>query len=408
MVLLLGANNVPNWEHLLKNTSVAKRRRGNINTQKENRKHWTSMTHHIPQRYCRTKNMRVLFLVFVMLFICVVSDDDFYSILGVAPDATASEIKKIYRKLALELHPDKQHGNLTEVEKQTASEIFLKIQEAYDVLSDKDKRKKYDCSLQGIDYDIISQNEVDRYTSRNFFTFVKTSKFRMTFQATFKKPKVPDLLISLPLNLTDTFGEIETSRKFFRRRVCESCNGNGGDGGDCETCRLCGGSGVANHLFVSKSSSLKQMTETTCSACEGRGCFAKGKCSSCDGTGYKMVPAEVSISLPRGVRDGSQVTYEGFGHEDKDGRVGNLVVEVHHIVPPGWTVDPKGGDLVVNVRQPLGVLMGGYETNITCPSGEVATVSDMFPRPKRVCITGGEGHRHVECNAVATNVCART
>ena len=183
----------------------------------------------------------------------------YYDYFGLKLDATADEIKKVYRKLALELHPDKLVGsNLNEEELAKATALFLKVQEAYDCLGDTEKRLQYDLKLTGVQYDQIPVDDVskeNRYmrsrygTSVSFNLFMKSKRFKMHFTAQFQKPKVPDIVVRLDIDLQHVLHGLNKVHKFYKRVICDACGGNGGLDGACTTCPLCQGTGIAKHLY---------------------------------------------------------------------------------------------------------------------------------------------------------------
>lgn len=328
----------------------------------------------------------------------------YYEIMGLLIDASSDEIKKAYRKLALELHPDKLiRYNMTDEEYAAANERFLKIQEAYDALGDADKRSQYDLKMAGVQYDIPvedTSNE-NRYMRSSRFgkevlfnMFIKSKRFKMHFTAKLEKPKVPDVVVNLEVDLIYTLQGIRREHKYYKRVVCDVCRGTGAEG-ECKTCELCQGTGVAKHLYfhphrhshdgqstTRKLQKLHQcskkhtrldmgnpgddahqdahrsdhldpecdvwfgsMTETSCAACGGTGCTAASKCPSCKGTGMKMEEASLTLVLSPGWTDKNKVTATGAGHEDFDGRRGDVIVNLMYKIPPTWTFDEVTGRL---------------------------------------------------------------
>jgi DnaJ-class molecular chaperone len=252
---------------------------------------------------------------------------NFYEILNLNLDASISDIKKSYRQLALEYHPDKifqLNPNLNDTEKSLKNDIFLKIQEAYEVLHDAEKRLQYDSKLTGVQYDILDHDdaEINPYMSQPFHLFVKSNrpKFKFHFFANFEKPRVPDINVRLEVSLEHLLKGLEKKHKFYRRVICSVCGGNGGLNGVCKKCALCQGSGVAKLLYSHKNDDInceskncnklnddddrnglkydfEQMTETKCPSCKGKGCFSTGRCSNCNGAGISSICYFVSVNF---------------------------------------------------------------------------------------------------------------
>ena len=249
---------------------------------------------------------------------------DYYEILECNKECTNEEFKKNYRKLALKYHPDKHGARASEEERQNLNSEFLKVQLAYETLSDEQKKLQYDLSLDGVHYDIREDQEIDRYHSRNFHLFMKISgtgaSGKMFFSAEFNKPPIADLNINADIELADIAEERTISKKYWRKVQCRTCGGNGGLNGECRTCTLCEGKGYALHSFKHTSRSGKrkydQWTETVCGSCNGKGCHPSGKCSKCNGLGTHMEELEAHITLPAFVHHGWNIFVEDGGHQE--------------------------------------------------------------------------------------------
>ena len=156
----------------------------------------------------------VALVLIVLIIVIALCDDtkDLYLILGCTQTCTSQQLKKSYRKLALQLHPDKVMSSASEESKEMAKSVFIELQSAYEVLSDPEKRLQYDLSLQGINYDIVKDPEIDRYTSRPFSTFIKTGRFRFFFSAHFEKPVVEDILLQVQVCIPNNTYRINALR----------------------------------------------------------------------------------------------------------------------------------------------------------------------------------------------------
>jgi DnaJ-class molecular chaperone len=263
-------------------------------------------------------------IVFLVYFTGIIGlelkeEETLYKILNLNLDASISDIKKSYRQLALEYHPDKifqLNPHLNDTEKSLKNDIFLKIQEAYEVLHDVERRLQYDLKLTGVQYDIIDHDdsEINPYMSQPFHLFVKSNKpkFKFHFSANFEKPRIPDINVRLEVSLEHLLKGLEKKHKFYRRVICSVCGGNGGLDGVCKSCDLCQGTGVAKLLYSHRNDDIncesktcdklkdtdqngskydfEQMTETKCPSCKGKGCFSTGRCSNCNGVGISSFP----------------------------------------------------------------------------------------------------------------------
>ena len=247
----------------------------------------------------------VLALTFISISISTTEESrqTFYDILHVPFDATDADIKKSYRLLALEYHPDKIfqfNPAMTEEEKNETNDIFLKVQEAYETLHDSERRLQYDLKLTGVQYDIVEDEAPSPYMSRPFQLFVKSPRFKMAFYANFAKPKVPDIHIIVDASLENALHGLEVNQKFYRRVICSFCRGKGGLDGECKGCMQCDGTGVAKLLYSHYGSghqtarstntpTFEQMSESTCQSCQGKGCIPTGKCLNCQGSGIHSI-----------------------------------------------------------------------------------------------------------------------
>ena len=234
---------------------------------------------------------------------------DYYEILGLNKDATESEIKKAYRKLVLEHHPDKGGDE----------EKFKEIAEAYDVLSTPEKKQNYDTyghngpqgSHTGHGYDM---NDI-------FSQFGHMFGRRKQQQ---QRPRGGNIRLHIELSLEYVFTGIEKKIKFNRQKNCTDCNGQGGS--DFETCKLCNGQGV--RLQVQQTTLGMMQTQVICNGCNGDGKNPKNKCVSCNGQGIKEGEEVVEINIPIGINETDMLKMNGLGHAVKGGTNGDLLIYV--------------------------------------------------------------------------------
>jgi molecular chaperone DnaJ len=245
------------------------------------------------------------------------SVESFYDILGVTDNATQDEIKKAYKKKAIEHHPDKG-GN---------EEVFKKVSEAYDTLGDEGKRRNYD----------NQKNNPFGQTGFNPFDDFFNSAFGQQFQ---QRRAVPDKVIDITIGAIESFLSHDKTITYSRRTECPSCNGQGGDRIGCGACQ---GQGftttrVGNGMFI-------QMVRQTCGHCQGQGFTYRTRCGGCNGECTIASLETMSIKLPHGVDDGQFFKLQGKG-DYINGMYGNLVMRVR--ITPENNFEKSGNDLVYN------------------------------------------------------------
>lgn len=253
------------------------------------------------------------------------SNKDYYSILGVSRDASESEIKKAYKKLAMKYHPDKQNGK-SEAEKKEAEEKFKEINEANDVLSDSKKRANYDRfgSADGIADEFEATSPFDMFARFHGFGGFGGPQ----------RPRGPEpgdtLRCQVSVSLDEIYNGGHRDIDYFTTVRCKKCNGEGGTG--VETCPHCHGTGMYTEIRRQGNMTLQQ--SSPCGYCGGTGKTMKHKCSECGGTGFKRERKTISVSIPVGVRNGEQMQFSGRGGESKDphGPNGDLFVQFVYVV----------------------------------------------------------------------------
>jgi molecular chaperone DnaJ len=244
------------------------------------------------------------------------SVESFSDILGVGETATQEEIKKAYKKKAVEHHPDKG-GN---------EEEFKKISQAYDTLGDENKRR---------DYDNQKNNPFGQPGFNPFEDF-----FNGGFGQQFNKRAVPDKVVEVNIGALESYLSPDKTITYTRRVECQTCHGQGGER---KTCSNCQGQGfmttrVGNGMFI-------QMVRQTCGACSGKGFSYKTRCGTCSGECTVPSFETISVKLPHGVDEGQFYKLQGKG-DYKDGMYGNLVLRIK--INPENNFEKSGNDLVYN------------------------------------------------------------
>jgi len=254
---------------------------------------------------------------------------DYYEVLGIARDVDDEGIKKAYRRLALQHHPDRNPGN------KEAEEKFKEATEAYEVLRDPEKRGRYDrfghaamdgAGAAGPDY--IDLSEALRAFMRNFGGF--------DFDGFFHSPARPDqrgadIRVKLKLTLEEVSTGARKRIKVRKQMPCSQCDGRGGAGET--TCARCGGSGQVRH--VQRSLFGQFINVSICSECRGEGRRLAEVCPVCRGEGRESAEETIPIDVPPGVASGNYIPFRGFGHAGiRGGPPGDLFVVLEEKAHP--------------------------------------------------------------------------
>ena len=260
------------------------------------------------------------------------SKKDYYEILSVTKGASSDEVKKAYRKVAMQFHPDRNPGD------KAAEDKFKEAAEAYEVLSDADKRAQYDrfghagvsgngrSSGGGGMEDIFSQFG-DIFGDDIFGSFFGGGGGRGGRGGQRSRGvRGSNLRVKIKLNYEEIAKGVNKQIKVKKHVVCTTCSGTGAkDKNSVQTCGTCGGSGQVRKVT---STFLGQMqTVTTCPTCNGEGSVVTSKCTSCKGEGRMYGEETVSIDIPAGVQEGMQLSVGGRGNAgERGGPPGDLIV----------------------------------------------------------------------------------
>lgn len=259
---------------------------------------------------------------------------DYYEVLGVDKSASPEDLKKAYRKLALKYHPDRNPGD------KEAEEKFKEAAEAYSVLSNPDKKARYDqFGHAGVDGqggfggggmnmdDIFSQfGDIfgDLFGGRGFSGF---SGFGGGGRQQHRVMRGSNLRIKIPITLEEVDKGVEKKVKVQKYVACKTCGGTGARGNSYETCSHCHGTGVVTEV---RRTILGQMqTQSVCPYCGGEGKIIKDKCHDCNGEGIVKSEEVLTIPIPQGAADGMQFAISGKGNAAPHGGVpGDLIVVI--------------------------------------------------------------------------------
>jgi molecular chaperone DnaJ len=280
-----------------------------------------------------------------------------YETLGVAKNATQDEIKKAYRKLVREVHPDRNPG---------MEERFKEVQNAYDVLSDPEKRKQYDSfgSANG-----RMGGGGPGATTFDFSDFDLGDIFGGLFGGGARGQQQPqrgqrgnDVEVEVRLSFEDALKGVKTTVPVQLELACHTCHGTGAAPG---TCPQCEGSGV-----VATSQGLFALQQP-CPQCRGMGSIVETPCPTCHGSGRERRTKRYTVTIPAGVKDGTRIKLKGKGEAGYGGAsAGDLFVVTR--VEPSKVYERRGDDLVVNVAVPYSTVALGGKVEVPTPEGPVS------------------------------------
>lgn len=321
---------------------------------------------------------------------------DYYEVLGVSKTATADEIKKAYRKIAIKYHPDKNPGN------KEAEEKFKEAAEAYDVLSNAEKRQKYDQygpSLGpqgfpggGYSYgggmsmeDIFSQFG-DIFGDINFGGFGSAAGGRRSRQ---RQRRGSDLRIRVKLSLEDIANGVTKTLKIPTYVACDHCKGTGAkDGVAFATCSTCHGTGTINRVQNTMFGAMQ--STAVCPDCEGTGKTISEYCAYCRGEGVEKKDVQVSFTIPGGVEDGQVLTLSGKGNAPRHGGVnGDLLIVIEEIKHPELIRD--GADVIYNLMLDFPTAALGGSVEVPTITGRARLKIAPGTQPGKVLRLRGKG-----------------
>ncbi|HDY65988.1 MAG TPA: molecular chaperone DnaJ [Phycisphaerae bacterium] len=288
------------------------------------------------------------------------SKRDYYEILGVDRNASGDAVKRTYRKLALKYHPDNFNGDKTEGEVK-----FKELAEAYEVLSDPQKRQRYDRfgheGLRGLGmHDFSSMGFGDIFSMfEDIFTGMG---FRGGMGA--KGDHGLDLETEVELSLEQVGEGVDQTLEFERMNFCDVCGGNGAKPGtEPQRCSTCGGYGqVQQQVSGFFGMSVRVMP---CPTCRGKGHVIREKCPACDGGGRKREKRVLTVHIPAGIRDGQVVRVRNEGEPGRTGKTrGDLHVYVR--ITPHPLLSRRGDDLVSQV--PVAFATAALGGKVTVPT----------------------------------------
>ncbi len=317
---------------------------------------------------------------------------DYYEVLGVGRDSTESDIKSAYRKLALKYHPDRNPGDTA------AEEQFKEASEAYEILSDPEKKAAYDrFGHSGIKGNFGSGDfQWSDFSHAGDFQDVFGDIFENFFggggrrsRASSGPPQGRDLKVKVRLTLEEIAEGVEKKIALTRLQHCETCEGSGAASGSSrETCRTCGGQGqvqqVARTLFG------QSMTVTACPNCAGEGQIVTNPCSECGGEGRERGQTTLTVRIPAGVQEGNYIPLRGQGEVGpRNGPSGDCLVFIEEIEHEYFTRD--GNHVIYQLPLGFGQAALGAEIEVPTLLGKVMLKIPAGTQSGRVFRMGGKG-----------------
>lgn len=302
---------------------------------------------------------------------------DYYEVLGVEKNANADEIKKAYRKAAIKYHPDKNPGD------KEAEEKFKEAAEAYDVLSNPEKRARYDqFGHAGMNGGAAGGGFSRGFGGAGGFSMEDIfSQFGDIFGGHFggfgsaggssrggRVNHGGDIRVKVKLTLAEIANGTTKKLKISKDITCDKCGGTGAkDSSSYTTCTTCNGTGVVNR--VQNTFFGRMQTQSVCPACGGEGRIIKDKCDKCGGEGVVKGSEVIEINIPAGVGEGMVLTVSGKGNAARHGGVnGDLLVVIEEESNPELVRD--GNDLIHNLNITVTTALLGGEVEVPTIDGK--------------------------------------
>lgn len=320
------------------------------------------------------------------------SKRDYYEVLGVSKSASEAELKKAYRKKAIQFHPDKNPDD------KQAEENFKEAAEAYEVLSNPEKRQRYDQFGHagmggaagggfggGMNMEDIFSHFGDIFGGGSFFG----GGFGGGGRSSRRVNRGSNLRVKVKLTLKEIAEGVEKKIKVKKYVECNSCNGSGAkDGSSFSTCSTCNGSGQVTRV---QNTILGQMqTASTCPSCNGEGKMITNKCTSCAGEGIVRDEEVISINIPAGVAEGMQLSVSGKGNAARRGGInGDLLILIQEEEHPELVRDEN--DLLYNLFISIPDSILGTAVEIPTIENKVKVKIDGGTQPGKILRLRGKG-----------------
>ena len=309
------------------------------------------------------------------------TDRDYYELLGVGRDASESEIKKAFRGLARELHPDVSDAP-------DAHDRFREVVEAYEVLSKSETRELYDrYGHAGLRSGGYQPGHFDFGSLSDLFAAFFGDDLLSGRAA--GRARGADLLSTVEIDLADAARGSTREVPFQVAAACSRCNGDGAEPGSAVTqCPTCGGAGRLQH--VSRSVFGEFVRTQTCPACAGSGRRIETPCTACGGAGRVLEERRFEVEIPAGIHDGQRIRLSGEGHAGvPGGRAGDLYVHVH--VKPDPRFVREGDDVFSTVDLTMTQAALGSQVTVPTLDGDEELTFDAGTQPGEIVVLRGRG-----------------
>lgn len=326
------------------------------------------------------------------------AQEDYYDVLGVSRDASDKEINSAYRKLAKKYHPDINH-------EPGAEEKYKKINEAYEVLHDQQKRAQYD---QFGSAGVNGQGGFGGGAGQGYGDFSGFGDFSDIFGDIFGNgarqqhvdPTAPtrgeDLDYTLTINFMDAITGKKTQVSYTRSETCSTCQGSGAEKGTHPTtCDKCQGTG---YMTITQQSLVGVVRrQTTCDKCHGRGVIIEHPCQTCHGNGVVDGKNTIEVNIPAGIDNGQQLRYEGQGEAGKNGGpYGDLYISYR--IKPSKEFERSGNTIYTTVPISFAQATLGDEINVKTVHGEKKLKIPAGTQPNKKFTLHGEGVPYLRGN----------
>ena len=303
-------------------------------------------------------------------------EKNLYDVLGVNKTSSAEDIKKAYRKMAMEYHPDRNPDN-TEAEAK-----FKEAASAYDVLSNPEKKSHYDRfgtvsgpggmyngGFGGMDMNDIFNHFGDIFGNGGGFQR--------------RQNRGSDLRMKVTLTIEEILKGTKKKIKYKRQEKCSYCNGEGGK--NVKNCNICNGTGQRTVVQNTAFGQIRQVT--TCQGCGGSGSIIQDKCKHCHGDGTSLKEQTVDIDIPAGVSNGMQLSMDGNGNHIRNGQPGNLYIVIEEIKDSSFSRDHN--NIIVEKTISIMDSILGSKIDVKTPHGTIPlTINPGTEHGKVIKIVG--------------------
>ena len=311
------------------------------------------------------------------------TEPDYYDVLGVPRDASDTDVKKAFRRLARELHPDVSVAADTE-------HRFREVAEAYEVLSDPERRQTYDrFGHAGLRRGGFHATEFDLGNLSDIFAAFFGDGIFGGASRTARPARGADVATAVEITLDDVFSGLAATVQVRVAATCEQCQGAGAEPGTTATgCPTCGGAGRVQH--VSQSVFGQFVRASTCPRCDGAGQVIEHPCDACDGAGRVLDDRSLAVDIPAGIHDGQRIRVRGEGHAGVlGGPPGDAFVLVR--VRPAQGLERDGDDLVSRLAVTMVDAAVGTSVRVQTPAGEAEVDVPAGTQPGDVIVVDGKG-----------------